>query len=71
MEAKGLDLMDTHTHTHTHTQIRRLARPHFQSSLPLKWTYDIVTIVVTAIFLGFAGITFHLLWLKECLLFWT
>ena len=51
-------------------QMRRLVRPHFLGSAPLKLAYDIATFLVTRIFLDFGTLPFAMMWLKSGFAYW-
>ena len=51
-------------------QMRRLVRPHFQSSRHRQQFYDVVTFVLGYLYLDYGILPFELMWIKESLLFW-
>ncbi|XP_064382588.1 lysophospholipid acyltransferase 2-like [Halichondria panicea] len=52
-------------------KMRRLIRPHFQSSLPLKWSYDVLTIVATHLCMDYCQLPIAYLWLSPSLQFYS
>ena len=52
------------------SQIRRLVRPYFQGSLPLKWGYHVITWALTKLFLDFGAMPVEFMWLHAVLRFW-
>ena len=52
------------------SQIRRLIRPYFQGSLPLKLGYHVITWALTKLFLDFGALPVELMWLRAALRFW-
>lgn len=51
-------------------KLRRLIRPHFQTSDFMKRFYDIITTLVTKCVVDFGYLPFILLWLDKGLLYW-
>ena len=52
------------------SQIRRLVRPYFQGSLPLKWCYHVATWTATRMLLDFGTLPFEFMWMNLGLCFW-
>ena len=50
--------------------MRRLVRPHFLHSRPLKWSYDVITIVLSRYLFEFGIISVDQLWMRQSILFW-
>ncbi len=50
--------------------MRRLVRPYFQSSTSLRWTYDVVGIVLTHLYMDYTVTPFILMWAGSGMLFW-
>ena len=53
-----------------YSQIRRLVRPYFQGSLPLKWGYHVATWTATRMLLDFGALPFEFMWVNLGLRFW-
>ncbi|XP_064382585.1 lysophospholipid acyltransferase 6-like [Halichondria panicea] len=51
-------------------KLRRLVRPHFLHS-PFKWSYDVITIVLSRYIFDFGIISLDQLWMRQTILFWS
>ncbi|XP_064382584.1 lysophospholipid acyltransferase 6-like [Halichondria panicea] len=52
-------------------KMRRLVRPHFQSSLLLKWSYDVITMLLTRLYMDYTIASFILMYIGSGMLFWS
>ncbi|XP_064382586.1 lysophospholipid acyltransferase 2-like [Halichondria panicea] len=52
-------------------KLRRLIRPHFLHSPPLKWSYDVITIVLSRCAYELGIIPIDQLWTRPSILFWS